>query len=142
MQDPRYKLLPVDEHTWAYESVMDDGDSVRFFVLDGEERCLVIDSGYYTIDVKTMVEELLKTLGRDQTSQGMVKQVILANTHGDGDHAGGNGSFESFYMTKTDYDNCGIQEKCPDSTLIPAQEGTIIELGGRTIRYIMAPGHT
>ncbi len=137
-----YKLLTVDDNTWAYETVMDDGDSVRFFVLDGQDRCLVIDSGFFPVDVKTMVLELLKSQGRGRTSGGEEKPVILANTHGDMDHTGGNASFASFYMTGMDYENCGISEKCPDSVLIPAEEGTVIELGGRTIRYIMAPGHT
>lgn len=142
MTDTRYKLLVVDENTWAYESVMDDGDSVRFFVLDGEDKCLVIDSGFFAIDVRSMVSDLLKELGRNKTSQGTDKPVILANTHGDMDHAGGNGSFDAFYMTKTDYDVCNIRQQYPDPVLIPAEEGTTIELGGRTIRYIMAPGHT
>ena len=55
-----YHLIRVDNCTWAYEDRMPDGDTVRFFVLDGQEKCLVIDSGYLPVDVKGMVSELLK----------------------------------------------------------------------------------
>ena len=137
-----YKLINVDEHTWAYETMMDDGDRVRFFVLDGADACLVIDSGFFPVDVKSMVKGLLKENGLDLTQEGAEKPVMLANTHADMDHTGGNGSFEAFYMTQTDYDVCRVGERFPDARLIPAEEGTTIELGGRTLRYIMAPGHT
>ena len=137
-----YHLIRVDNHTWAYEDRMPDGDTVRFFVLDGQERCLVIDSGYLPVDVKGMVSELLKKEGRELTSDGKEKELLLANTHGDMDHTGGNGSFPFFYITKTDYENCALKEKFPDTQYIAAEEGTQIELGDRTIRYYLAPGHT
>lgn len=137
-----YRQIKIDNHTWAYETVMDDGDSVRFFVLDGEKACLVIDSGFFPVDVKAMAQELLREQSRDRTEEGALKPILLANTHGDMDHTGGNGSFEEFYMTEADYVCCGLREQYPDARLIPAEEGTAIDLGGRIIRYIMAPGHT
>lgn len=137
-----YALKNVDNNTWAYEAVMPDGDTVRFFVLDGQDRCLVLDSGYMDIDVKALVKELLKSESRDKTPNGSEKEIILANTHGDMDHTGGNGSFDSFYITEEDYKKCNLKEKFPGSEYIPAVEGTCIDLGGRRLRYIMAPGHT
>lgn len=137
-----YHLIRVDNNTWAYEDRMPDGDVVRFFVLDGSEKCLVIDSGYLPLDIKGMVAELLKKEGRDLTAGKEPKEILLANTHGDMDHTGGNGSFPSFYVTKTDYENCALQEKFPGTGYIAAEEGTRIELGDRTIEYYMAPGHT
>ena len=137
-----YKLISADDNTRAFEAVMDDGDTVRFFVLDGADACLVIDSGIFPMDVRSLVLDLLKKEGREKTSSGADKPVYLANTHGDMDHTGGNASFESFYMTQTDYNNCNLNEKYPDSRLIPVEDCTTIELGGRTIRYILAPGHT
>ena len=137
-----YQLITVDANTWPYESVMDDGDSVRFFVLDGAEKCLVIDSGFYETDVKTMVLEHLKKYGKDKTPSGAAKEILLANTHGDFDHTAGNGSFPFFYMTQKDYDQYGLLQRFPASGLLPASEGLILDLGGRRIRYILAPGHT
>ena len=137
-----YQMIVLDEITWAFEAVMEDGDVCRFFVLDGEDRCLVIDSGVFPVDVKHMTQEHLKLLGRDKTPQGEEKPLILANTHGDMDHTGGNGSFDAFYLTQTDYERCHVNERFPDAELIPVVEGTEIELGGRTLRYTLTPGHT
>ncbi|MBR3402456.1 MAG: MBL fold metallo-hydrolase [Parasporobacterium sp.] len=137
-----YHLIRVDSHTWAFEDRMPDGDIVRFFVLDGKQKCLVIDSGYLLVDVKGMVSDLLKKEGRDLSSDGKTKEILLANTHGDYDHTCGNGSFSSFYITGTDYVNCGLEKQFPDAGYIAAEEGTQIELGERTIRYYLAPGHT
>ena len=32
-----YKLISADDNSWAFETVMDDRDTVRFFVLDGAD---------------------------------------------------------------------------------------------------------
>ena len=137
-----YKLIKIDPETWCYEDVMPDGDSIRIFVLNGEEKCLVIDSGFVEMDIKGMVSQLLESEGKNRTASGEEKEIILANTHGDGDHVGGNGSFEKFYITKTDYDNCGLKERFPETDYIPVTEGLQIDLGGRVLEYRLAPGHT
>lgn len=137
-----YHLIQVDANTWAFEDVMPDGDTVRFFLLDGHEKALVIDSGYLPIDVHALAHEVLRENGRELDGFNRLKPILLANTHGDFDHTEGNASFPSFYMTQTDYDLCKIGEKCPDSVLIPAEEGLQIDLGGRVLQYFMAPGHT
>lgn len=148
-----YKNIEVDDNTWAFEKVMPDGDSVRFFVLDGDDACLVIDSGFLPLDIPAMVRDLLKQNGRDRVkekSQAEMetktpdgeKPILLANTHADMDHTGGNASFAEFYITQVDYDNMNLKESCPNSRMIPAEEGTTIDLGGRILRYYMAPGHT
>ena len=53
-----YKLIKIDPETWCYEDVMPDGDSIRIFVLNGEEKCLVIDSGFVEMDIKGMVSQI------------------------------------------------------------------------------------
>ena len=137
-----YDLIKVDDNTWCYQAVMPDGDSVRFFVLNADECCLCLDSGYMETDVKGMVRDLLRKEGIDKKADGREKEILLANTHGDMDHTGGNASFDSFYLTQTDYDNCAVGSRCPDSKLIPVQDGTQIDLGGRKLKYYLAPGHT
>jgi len=150
-----YQQIQVDDRTWAFEKMMPDGDSVRFFVLNGDNACLVIDSGFLPLDIPSMVRELLKKSGRDKVEPkatemepgtGNVgaeeKPILLANTHADMDHTGGNAFFPEFYITQTDYDRMNLKESCPNSRMIPAEEGTTIDLGGRVLRYYMAPGHT
>ena len=137
-----YTPKRVDDITWTFEAIMPDGDTVRFFVLVGEEKCLVIDSGFLPIDIHGMAAELLYREGLDLTKDGEKKPILLANTHADMDHIGGNASFSTFYITKIDYERCGLSEKLPGSEYIPAEEGTTIDLGGRVLRYYLAPGHT
>ena len=135
-----YKLVTVDEQTCAYEDIMGDGDTVRFFVLDGSDAVLVIDSGYLDLDVKAMVLRDLPVMFHKEAKQN--QNIILANTHGDMDHTGGNSSFDQFYMTREDYERLHLDQRCPASTCIPAEEGTRIDLGSRLIEYILTPGHT
>jgi len=137
-----YKQIRVDDNTWAFEAVMDDGDSVRFFLLDAQDSALVIDSGYLDMDVRALAAEVLESENRSTKPDGSAKPVLLANTHGDMDHTGGNASFEVFYMTQKDYEVFNMQERCPNSKHIAAEEGTVIDLGGRQLQYIMVPGHT
>ena len=137
-----YQKIRVDEHTWAFEKIMPDGDVVRFFVLDGSEKCLVLDSGFMAVDVQGLEKELLQEEGRAKTPAGHDKEILLANTHGDMDHTGGNGSFESFYITDADYEIMQLKEKFPGISHLPAEEGTRIELGNRTLVYYLVPGHT
>ena len=137
-----YNLNKLNDSTWTFEDVMEDGDSVRFFVLDGDEKCLVLDSGFMPVDVHKMAEGLLKQERRAFTSSGKRKPVILANTHADGDHTGGNNSFDAFYMTQEDYDINDMKSQCPDAQLIPVRDGDEINLGNRLLRFITIPGHT
>ena len=137
-----YDLKKINDRTWAFEAEMHDGDTVRFFVIDGDDKCLVLDTGFVPADVHEMAEALLEQEGRTLASSGEKKPVILANTHADGDHTGGNCSFDAFYMTQEDYDIKDLKNQCPDSRLIPVNDGDEIELGNRLVRFITIPGHT
>ena len=66
--------------------------------------------------------------------------ISLLNTHADNDHIGSNGQFESFYMHPLEepvYRRSG-----KPGTIIPVQEGDIIDLGDRKLEIIDLPGHT
>lgn len=117
------EIIKIDEATWRIED-----DYVRFFVLSGSEKALMIDSGVFCENAKAKAEELT----------GL--PVILANTHGDGDHISGTGSFDEIYMHEADYSRVAL--RFPDVKLVPLKEGDNIDLGGRTIRIIEIPGHT
>ena len=137
-----YDMKKINDRTWAFEADIHEGDTVRFFVLDGDDKCLVLDTGFMPVNVHGMVKELLEKEGLANTSSGEKKPVILANTHADGDHTGGNYSFGSFYMTREDYDMKDVKSLCPDAELIPVNDGDEIELGNRLVRFITIPGHT
>lgn len=118
-------IIPLNDHTWRIE----DG-FVRYFLITGSEKAMLIDSGVSTPDVKTVAESITSL------------PLVLLNTHGDMDHIAGNGAFESFYMTQADYDGCGVAARFPDSQCLPLQDGDTFSLGGRTLEVIAIPGHT
>ena len=76
-----YKIIRMNENTWRIE----DG-GVRFFLLTGTEKALLVDSGmnvHNARDIATRLTDL---------------PLSLLNTHADRDHIGSNEQFDMFYM--------------------------------------------
>ena len=117
------RVVQVSEDTWRIENGM-----VRFFLLKGTEKAILIDSGMTVRHARNMAKALT----------GL--PVLLANTHADVDHVGCNDQFDSFYMHPAEepgYRSCGKRGQ-----LIPVQDGDELDLGGRRLRIIHIPGHT
>ena len=119
------EIFATGAGTWRIE----DG-FVRFFLLTGSERALLIDSGASTADARDIAGRLTDL------------PLTLLNTHADGDHTAGNAAFDGFYMHPEDYERCGINAKYPGCALLPLHDGDIIDLGGRELKIIAIPGHT
>ena len=117
------RIIQINEDTWSIE----DG-TVRFFLLKGTEKALLIDSGM-TIHHAREIAEALTGL-----------PVFLLNTHSDRDHTGCNEQFESFYMHPAD--EARYRSSGKDNRLIPVKDGDEIDLGNRKLRIIHLPGHT
>ena len=122
----------------------------QYLVL-GEEKALLIDSGFGLGSLKKVVDGLT-TL-----------PVVLINTHGHPDHGGGNAEFGAPLMHPEDHAlyrrmcSCesrldelsrwgleGEKEKLQPTPPEPVavDDGQTIDLGGRTLRVIYTPGHT
>ncbi|MBQ9153286.1 MAG: MBL fold metallo-hydrolase, partial [Solobacterium sp.] len=67
------EITQYDEHTWIFYH-----NGVRFFLLEGEEKAALIDTGMHAGNVFE--------LARERTE----KPLILLNTPADMDHVGGN----------------------------------------------------
>lgn len=117
------EVIQMNEHSWRIE---DNG--VRFFVLEGTEKALVIDTGMNTPDAREIAEKITK------------KPLELLNTHADRDHISGNGAFESFYMCAAEEENYRAHSEKGEIRAI--KEGDIIDLGDRPLEIIEIPGHT
>lgn len=117
-------IIRIDETTWSFEE-----PGVRFFLLTGTERALLIDSGMQTRNAKELSEELT-TL-----------PLSLLNTHADPDHIGSNNEFDIFYIHPAEASNYYNTQKRA-GTMLPVWDGDIIDLGGRPLRIITLPGHT
>ena len=118
-----YQIIQINPNTWRIE----DG-GVRFFLLTGTEKALLIDSGMMVNNAKEIAESLTDL------------PVSLLNTHADRDHIGSNEQFESFYIHPAEeplYRSSGKEGR-----IIPIKDGDTINLGNREMKIIDLPGHT
>ena len=118
-----YQIIQINRNTWRIE---DNG--VRFFLLTGEKRALLVDSGRDVRNAREIAEQLTDL------------PLSLINTHADGDHVACNGQFDSFYMHPAEEPNYRRGNR--PGTILPIQEGDVLDLGGRALEIIHLPGHT
>lgn len=119
------EIFKINDTTWRIEEGF-----VRMFLLAGDEKALLIDTGARCPEARQIAESITD------------KPIVLINTHGDGDHTSGNAAFAEFMMHPADYENCKVSARCPDSKLVPVYDGEKIDLGGRIVDIIGIPGHT
>ena len=119
-----YQIIQIDEQTWRIEET-----GVRFFLLTGNKKALLIDSGMMIKNAK----EIAKTLTN--------LPIELINTHADRDHIASNYEFDRFYMHPAEGSNY-YKTNGGTGTMIPVWDGDLIDLGDRILRVITLPGHT
>ena len=139
-----HRVIQMDEHTWRIEEYNATA-SVYMYLLEGEERALLIDTGFGTIPLKQITEAYTQ------------KPISVILTHGHVDHIGGTSFFENVWIHPADksvYKEHGAKEvrsifvdleqawyPVRDS-LLEIEENRCVDLGGRPITIIDAPGHT
>ena len=117
-------VIRLDDQTWIFEE-----GGVRFFLLTGSEKALLIDSGMMTRNAKELAGELTDL------------PLSLLNTHADPDHIGSNAEFAHFYMSPAEATNY-YHSRGGKGEIDPVWDGDIIDLGGRPLMIIELPGHT
>jgi glyoxylase-like metal-dependent hydrolase (beta-lactamase superfamily II) len=118
-----HRIIKKGERTW----IIEEGD-IRMFLLEGDEKALLIDTGLTVEDVRGIAQSLTS------------RTLFLLNTHADRDHIGCNEQFESFFMHPAEIPN--FERSGKKGTVIPVEEGDVIDLGNRELRIIHIPGHT
>ncbi|GHU88075.1 hypothetical protein FACS1894202_03560 [Clostridia bacterium] len=132
------KIKKLYGNTWV---ISEPGrfSPVKMYLLAGSEKAVLIDSGYGTLDLETLVRGVYGG------------PVTILNTHGHLDHVGGNRFFPS-YMPKEDIDLYARHSdpeflKGMKLHVFPRAEAHAIDferldLGGRVLEIIATPGHT
>lgn len=118
-----YQIFQINENTWRFEE-----EGVRFFLLIGEKKALLLDSGMKIGRAKEAAQTLTSL------------PIEIMNTHADPDHIGSNFEFEQIYMNPNEEQN--YQEHGGKGKIIPVKEGDIVDLGNRPLEIIELPGHT
>ena len=118
----------IDEHTWEGNGHLVYNESV--YVIEGNEKALVIDAGTNMPNLDKAVAALTD------------KPVMMALTHGHGDHVGGIGCFPEVWINPADEPMIAAGRNPYKGTIHHLQDGEIIDLGGRQIEVLYTPGHT
>ena len=116
-------VIQINQSTWRIEEGF-----VRFYLLCGDERAALIDTGMDAPDARSIAEGITSL------------PLILINSHGDLDHISGNGAFDEVYMSPAEEEN--YRAFGGAGRLIPIVEGDVIDLGNRPLQIIDIPGHT
>ena len=77
-----YFVKDLGRKTW----LIDEYHAVQMFLIEGDEKAMLIDTGAGIGDLKAQVEKLTD------------KPLIVVNTHGHVDHTGGNMQFDEVWM--------------------------------------------
>lgn len=116
----QFTSSPVADHV----TLIQDGNAYMYLV-EGNEKALLIDTGNPGGDLKTFVDKLTAL------------PLMVVNTHGHRDHTGHNSQFDHVFAPANDI--AIIRNK---DNLVPIEEGHVFDLGGRTLEVIEVPGHT
>lgn len=120
-----YEVAQIAPETWMIQE-----ETVRFFLLAGTDKALLIDSGCEVHNAREIAQGLTD------------RPCMLANTHTDGDHTGSNHEFDCVCMNPAEYMYYRKTQKCTAPAVRPLWDGDVIELGERPVRCIALPGHT
>lgn len=118
------EIIQINNDTYRIE---DEG--VRFFLLLGTTKALLIDTGMNTPNAKELVSNITNL------------PVLLINTHGDIDHISGNDKFEEFYLSENEVDYY-LRKHNTNNKIITVKNNEIIDIGNRQIKVINLEGHT
>ena len=128
----------VNDHVW----LMDDHQAATWYVVAGQEKAMVIDTAIGLNNVREEAEKLTSL------------PLICVNTHGHGDHMGGNWSFEKAYMNLADLELAEETIHWPEmeenlkrfGLCFPPfehiEDGQVFDLGVLMLEAICLPGHT
>jgi glyoxylase-like metal-dependent hydrolase (beta-lactamase superfamily II) len=147
-----FRTRQLDPHTW----VIDDRGQDLIYLACGEERCLLIDTGWGVGDLPALVASLCPL------------PLTAVNTHGHPDHTFGNGQFAEVHVPARDvfmvqnplplerrqwiagdllpkplpagFDVNTWAATVPE--LLPIEDGHRFDLGGRTLEAVALPGHS
>src|SRR6202041_1795111 len=157
ISDPWFEVYKPAQGVFAIYEPHQAEETISYLIV-GEKRALLFDSGMGISDLKKVVAQLTKL------------RIILLNSHTHNDHVGDNWEFSRIYGMDTDFTRqnaqgsrldaqaeiapgqiCGVLPKGFDSRAYATRpwkitaythDGDRFDLGGRTVEVIATPGHT
>lgn len=131
-------IVPVNDHVW----LLDDHHEAACYLVAGKKQAMVIDTSIGLCNIRETAEELTSL------------PLICVNTHGHGDHMGGNWAFEKAYMNLADLPLAEESISWPEvqegikqfgiryPPFEPIEDGQVFDLGELQLEALYLPGHT
>lgn len=131
-------IRQINSHVWLLRDEHND----TCYLVTGKEKALLIDTMCGYVNVREMAESIT------------LLPLLVANTHGHGDHIFGNVWFREAMLHPSDLpmteemlrdpEVCRImkEQHVSMSAFRPIQNGDLIDLGNLTLEVIALPGHT
>lgn len=117
--------MKISDTVWTIEQGF-----VRCFLIVGEEKALLFDTGAEPCGLMGVLRSVTD------------REIVLVQSHGDGDHTANSGLFSAIYAHPAETDViCRFQPELK-ALLQPVKEGDLFDLGGFALEVIEAPGHT
>jgi glyoxylase-like metal-dependent hydrolase (beta-lactamase superfamily II) len=117
----------IDEHTWVGSGHMMASESL--YLLEGNEKAVLIDAGTKIADLDKIVASLTK------------KPIMLVVTHAHPDHTGSAiDYFPELRINPADAASPFLASY--KGKVRELKDGEIIDLGGRTLEVVFTPAHT
>jgi hydroxyacylglutathione hydrolase len=123
-----FTVFAEAENVWRIEESGNTGVGVNMYLVAGRDRAVLIDTGFGGGDLAGCVRGIANL------------PLAVVNTHAHGDHAGGNSQFPAVHIHRLDLE--AVRPLSAGVELVPIEEGLILDLGGRKLEVIEAPGHT
>lgn len=116
-------ISKLEEGTWVVET----SDLTTMYILEGEDRAMLIDTGTKCTDLDKVVRQITS------------KPLDVVITHNHLDHAGNIHYFDEVYMHPLD---STVRDIPYEGKYIWMKEGDVFDLGGRQLEVVLMPGHT
>jgi glyoxylase-like metal-dependent hydrolase (beta-lactamase superfamily II) len=157
VSDPWFEVYKVVPGVFAIYEPHQAEETIGYLIT-GNKKALLFDTGMGISDVKKIVTELTKL------------PIVVLNSHTHDDHVGGNWQFDTIYGMDTDFtrQNARGSREDAQAEITPDQicgalpqrfnskayatrpwkitayvhDGDHLDLGGRTLEVIATPGHT
>lgn len=125
MDELKTEVKKLSSGVWTFDQGM-----VRCFLIVGQQRALLLDTGASPCDLMGMIRKITEL------------PIIVLHTHGDGDHTANDCQFPDIYAHPDEFPI--IRRFRPEYTghLHPITEASSFDLGGRLLQVIETPGHT
>ena len=157
VSDPWFEVYEPASGVFAIYEPHQSEETIGYLIT-GEKRAVLFDSGMGISDVKKVTAELTKL------------PIVVLNSHTHDDHVGGNWEFDTIYGMNTEFtrQNARGSREDAQAEIAPSElcgtlpagfdakayqtrswkithymhDGETIDLGGRSLQVIATPGHT